>query len=208
MAGLTLVLVLHGALLYGLLQYRIPPPPAESVPLFVNLLHDPPKPKHTKPPVAKPRPVKLDQPLPPDPPPLQELAEQVPAISSAEPVAPPPPGAPAGIATPSEPARPLEPAGPVILGGDLAFSCPERAAPAYPLISRRLGEEGKTVLRVELDESGLIERTAVKTSSGYARLDDAALTAVKHWHCKPVKRDGILVRAVALQPFRFVLEGR
>ena len=194
--------------MYGLLQYRIPPPPAESVTLFVNLLHDPPKPKHAKPPVAKPRPVKLDQPRPPDPPPLQELAEQVPVISSAEPVAPPPPGAPAGIETPSEPAPPLKPAGPVILSGDLAVSCPERAAPAYPLISRRLGEEGKTVLRVELDESGLIDRAAVKTSSGYARLDDAALTAVKHWHCKPVKRDGILVRAVALQPFRFVLEGR
>ena len=150
------------------------------------------KPKHANPPVAKPQTVKLDRPRPPDPPPLQELAEQVPVISSAEPVAPPPPGAPAGIETPSEPAPPLKPAGPVILSGDLAVSCPERAAPAYPLISRRLGEEGKTVLRVELDESGLIDRAAVKTSSGYARLDDAALTAVKHWRCKPVKRDGIL----------------
>jgi protein TonB len=30
---------------------------------------------------------------------------------------------------------------------------------------------------------------------------------VKTWRCRPAKRDGQPVRAVALQPFNFILEG-
>jgi protein TonB len=96
----------------------------------------------------------------------------------------------------------------VVLSGELAISCPERTPPSYPSLSRRLGEEGKAVLRVELDETGQVDRATIKTSSGYARLDEAALAAVRHWHCNAAKRDGVAVRAVAIQPFNFVLEGR
>jgi protein TonB len=96
----------------------------------------------------------------------------------------------------------------VLLSWDLAVSCPQRSPPAYPSISRRLGEEGKAVLQVELDEHGQVDRATVKSSSGYARLDEAALSAVRHWRCNPATRDGAAVRAVAIQPFNFVLEGR
>jgi len=62
------------------------------------------------------------------------------------------------------------------------------------------------VLRVELDEQGNVSASRVATSSGFARLDEAALAAVKTWRCNPARRDGQPVRAVALQPFKFVLQ--
>ena len=97
--------------------------------------------------------------------------------------------------------------GPVTLTSELAVSCPELNAPDYPPISRRMGEEGKLVLRVELDESGRVDNAEVINSSGYSRLDEAAMTAVKSWQCKPPLRDGEPARAIALQPFNFVLQG-
>jgi protein TonB len=64
------------------------------------------------------------------------------------------------------------------------------------------------VLWVELDEQGRVMTARVDTRSGSARLDDAALAAVKTWRCTPATRDGAPVRAIALQPFVFSLEGR
>jgi protein TonB len=93
------------------------------------------------------------------------------------------------------------------LSSELAVSCPKLTPPEYPAISRRMGEEGKLILRVELDENGHIDNAKVLNSSGYERLDAAALSAVKSWQCNPSLRDGQPVRAVALQPFNFVLQG-
>jgi protein TonB len=155
--------------------------------------------------------VKLEKPVTPPP---QQLVAQAPVVLPAEPVAPPPPlpVPQPKIEAPIEPAPPppppAKPAGPVVLSGELAIICPERTPPSYPSLSRRLGEEGKAVLRVELDETGQVDRASIKTSSGYARLDETALFAVRHWRCNPAKRDGVAVRAVAIQPFNFVLEGR
>lgn len=207
LAGFFVVLAMHGAVLYSLWQYRILPRPSETTTLFVDLLRDPPKPNPSKPPPPKPQAVKRVKPV--EPPPPQQLVARAPVMSPAEPVAPSPPAP--KIEAPVESAPPptsAEPAAPMALGGDLAMVCPERTPPTYPFLSRKLGEEGKAVLRVELDESGQIERATVKTSSGYARLDEAALSAVRHWHCNPAQRNGVVVRAVALQPFSFVLEGR
>ena len=81
----------------------------------------------------------------------------------------------------------------------------ERAA--YPALSRRLGEEGKLMLRVELDEKGHVNVVQVVDSSGFKRLDEAAMAAVKTWRCNPPVRNGQPVRAIALQPFNFVLQG-
>jgi protein TonB len=63
------------------------------------------------------------------------------------------------------------------------------------------------VLRVELSESGNVAVARVDRSSGYTRLDDAALVAVRTWRCLPATRNGQPVRAVALQPFNFILNG-
>ncbi|MBI3902721.1 MAG: energy transducer TonB [Nitrosomonadales bacterium] len=197
--GLLVVLALHGAALYQLWSYRIIPAPDEAITLMVNLINPPP-PQQPRPPKPKhPEPPKL---RPPDlpPPEHQHLAVETPVVQPDESVVyvPPPPPPPVIEAPPLSPQ-------PVVLPNELSVSCPERSPPDYPLLSKRRNEQGKVMLRVELGEDGRVANVAVKTSSNYQRLDDAALNAVKTWRCKPSVRNGVAVRAVAMQPFNFML---
>lgn len=203
------MLALHAAVLYGLWSARVIPPPAEAMTLFVTFIdpaHEQPKPSVVPPP-KPPKPVKREMPPPPKPS-HYHLASNAPVVSpddAVEPVPPPPPV----IEAPPEPvALPPAPPEPVTLASELALTCPERNPPAYPPLARRLGETGKVVLRVELDEAGRVSAAQVSTSSGSNRLDAAALAAVRTWRCQPAQRDGQAVRSVATQPFKFTLEGR
>lgn len=216
MAGITFAVALHAAALYGLWTYRLIPTPEEAATLFVNLIN-PPKPKvEPDPPKPPPREVKLEKPRPVDKPkpvpPTQQLVVEAPVTSPSEPVAPPPPPKleplPPIEAAPPPPPVVAKPAGPITLSNELSVSCPNRTPPNYPAAAKRMGEQGRVVLRVELDESGRITAARVVTGSGSARLDEASLAAVRQWHCNPARRDGEPVRAVALQPFDFILEGR
>jgi periplasmic protein TonB len=56
-----------------------------------------------------------------------------------------------------------------------------RVEPVYPATSRRLGEEGTVRLRVLVDQSGKPRDVNVMGSSGFSRLDAAAIEAVKRW---------------------------
>lgn len=207
LAGLLFVLALHGAALYGLWSYRIIPTPEEAITLMVNLINPPP-PEQPKPP--RPEPPKPPKPEPLKPPPEHpHLVVEAPPVLPDEPVAFVPPPAPAIVAPPPPVIEvPPLPPQPVVLSGELSVSCPERSPPNYPKQAVRLNEQGRVVVRVELGEDGRVANAAVKTSSGYRRLDDAALDAVKTWRCKPATRHGVAVPAVALQPFNFTLEGR
>ena len=220
--GLVFVVGIHIAALYAMWTYRLLPLPAEAATVFVNFISPPAKPE-TLPPPPKPeapKPVKLEKPLPvtpQPPPPPQQLVAEAPVLAPSEPVAPAPPAvpppaptiiAPAPVFAASAPAAPPKPAGPVSLSDDLSVSCPDRSPPSYPLAARRRGEQGRVVLRVELDERGSIARAQIANSSGSSLLDEAALAAVRQWHCNPAQRGGQAVRAVALQPFNFTLEGR
>lgn len=199
LAGLLLVAALHAAALWGLWSHRLLPPPREAMTLFVNFIA-PPAPKAevpAMPPPPRPRAVEQLQP--------RQLVAAAPVLSPAEYVAAPPPQPAPVIEAPPAPVP--KPVGPVTLDFELSVSCPERAAPGYPLLSRRMGEAGTTVLRVELDEQGQVAAARIATGSGFARLDEAALAAVKTWRCNPAQRNGVPVRAVALQPFKFVLQG-
>jgi periplasmic protein TonB len=198
LAGLAFVLALHAAALYGLWQHRLIPSPLEAATLFVNFIAPPTPEKKEEPKRLPPKPVEKPQP--------RRLVAETPVVAPTDYVAPLPPEKPAPEPVIQAPPIPL-PVGPVALSAELAVTCPERSAPSYPAQSRRLGEEGSVVLRVELDESGRVASTQVKSSSGHARLDEAALAAVRTWRCTPATRNGQPVRAVALQPFKFVLQG-
>lgn len=197
--GLLLVVAVHLCALWGLMAHRLLPVSNEAVTLMVNFIAPPapqqvaPKPA-PKPPVAKPLPKQ----------PVRQLLAEAPVRSPADIVAAPAPPVP--MPESAAPAMPL-PLGPVALGGELSVACPARQAPVYPALSRRYGETGKVVLRVTLDESGKVAQATVDRSSGFPRLDEAALSAVRGWRCVPVQRNGRPVQASAMQPFNFVLEG-
>jgi len=79
--------------------------------------------------------------------------------------------------------------------------------PEYPMVSRRLSEEGQVVLRVLVGPEGTPERLEVKASSGFSRLDLAALEAVRRWRFVPAHQAGQPMPAWVLVPIRFLLRG-
>jgi protein TonB len=89
------------------------------------------------------------------------------------------------VAPPSEVAMPASDnalaANTMEAGAAQQLKTTNRVEPVYPPTSRRLGEEGTTRLRVMVDESGRPRDVQVLTSSGFARLDQAAIEAVKRW---------------------------
>lgn len=198
--GLLFVLVLHGALLYGLISYRMIPAPEEVMTLMVDLIN-PPAPKQ----LPVPEPVKTVKSHAVEPQLPQQLVAETPVVLPGEPVAPPP--VPVILPITAAPVVPAPALPPVTLSGELSVSCPERSPPAYPSFSIRLNEQGRVVLRVELNTEGRISDVSFKRRSGSVRLDDAAVAAVKTWRCRPAIREGLAVPAVALQPFDFILEG-
>lgn len=78
--------------------------------------------------------------------------------------------------------------------------------PVYPPASRRLGEEGRVVLRVYVGADGLAEKVEIKDSSGFARLDTAARDTVVRWRFVPARRGEQTVAAWVLVPIVFNLE--
>jgi len=59
--------------------------------------------------------------------------------------------------------------------------------PEYPRLSRELGEEGRVELRVHVTTRGLPDDITPHRSSGYERLDRAALQAVWRWKFVPAR---------------------
>jgi protein TonB len=61
--------------------------------------------------------------------------------------------------------------------------------PPYPPTSRRLGEQGVVTLQLYIDERGRVVDAKVEKSSGFPRLDEAAVKEAKrNWRFIPAKR--------------------
>lgn len=78
-------------------------------------------------------------------------------------------------------------------------------APKYPPSSRRAGEQGRVLLKVLVSEQGTPEEIELDTSSGFERLDQAAMDAVKKWSFIPAKRSNQPTSAYVLVPVKFLL---
>jgi protein TonB len=64
----------------------------------------------------------------------------------------------------------------------------ERPQPPYPKIALDQGEQGSVMLRMTVDDAGLIKTIEVAQSSGFPVLDHSALEFVKrHWKVAPGK---------------------
>ena len=83
-----------------------------------------------------------------------------------------------------------------------------RFQPDYPPTSRRLGEEGSVVLQVLVGVDGEVKDGKVQTSSGFERLDDAALKhALRAWRFTPGTEDGVPVQTWHSVKVTFKIEG-
>jgi protein TonB len=78
--------------------------------------------------------------------------------------------------------------------------------PSYPKLSRRRGEEGTVLLEVLILVDGSVGKVRIKKSSGFRRLDKAALKAVKRWHYQAAKRGSLAIEYWYLQPLKFHLK--
>ncbi len=207
------VVALHAILVFGLLSVE---PVAKAVglqqPLMLSLLadkepevwHQPLKPLPVKPQV---KPVQLPQSLPVLA--LREAASNPDVVPEPqqEPV-PDPVIVPAAISSPvktvaiaTAAAPPLAPVVPPRFDADYL----ENPAPAYPTLSRRLGEFGSVLLRVYVSAEGAAAQVEIRQSSGYERLDKAARDTVQRWRFVPAKQGGQGVDAWVLVPISFSL---
>jgi len=113
--------------------------------------------------------------------------------------------APAPIAAPAA-ANPVAAANPKV---DLPSSDAEylhNPKPEYPRQSKQRGEQGKVLVNVYIGTDGIAQKAEIKTSSGYERLDQAALATVKAWRYVPGKRGGMPEAMWFSVPINFVLE--
>jgi protein TonB len=78
--------------------------------------------------------------------------------------------------------------------------------PFYPSLARRMGEEGKTMVRLFINESGAVEKVSLSQSSGIQRLDQAALDAAMKVRCRAFVESGKAIKVTAIQPYIFRLE--
>lgn len=83
----------------------------------------------------------------------------------------------------------------------------DNPAPTYPAMSRRIGEEGRVMLRVLVEASGRPSQIQIKTASTSPRLDQAAEEAVRRWKFVPAQRGQEPVAAWVLVPIVFNLKG-
>jgi protein TonB len=165
-AGVALAVVIHIGLVYTLiagLAYRTVP--VTPVPIETKIIQQTQEEKSEPPP---PPPTFKPPPPPFVPPPEVNIAAPPPApaqstaITNVTPVRPPP----------APPPREAVTVPPHV---DLATS----HQPEYPPVSRRLGEAGTVVLEALVDPSGRATDVKVVQSSGFPRLDQAAVDGVK-----------------------------
>jgi len=78
--------------------------------------------------------------------------------------------------------------------------------PQYPALSRRLGEQGRVLLHVQVSTTGTPMEVTVKQSSGFKRLDQAAVDVVKRWQFVPAKQGNTALISWVDVPLQFSLE--
>ena len=168
-------------------------------------------------------------PAPPTPPvPVVQkktaIKSKAPAVQPAQPPQPlavadptPTPAAPTG--TPSEPPLVAAPAQAAPAAAAPAATAPpamqlpssnadylQNPKPVYPALSRRLGEQGRVIVRVLIGIDGTAQKAEIRQSSGFGRLDQAALNTVLKWRYVPGKRAGVPEEMWFNVPLNFVLE--
>jgi protein TonB len=185
--GFTLVLLIHAVVLSLLMQSRSVAMPIKEDVLQLSILQ-PPLPQET-PRSRSATTVKAQQKTLQSPPPPIADSTRPPTISIA-------------VETTTTPAMP-----PVASLTQPRFDADylDNPAPPYPPMSRRLGEQGRVVLRVFVLPNGQADAVLVQTSSNSSRLDQSARETVSRWRFLPARRGEEAVAAWVLVPIAFSL---
>lgn len=213
MVGTGVAVVLHLALL-GLFAYQFesaappvtPPQPYMTVSLVSpdTPKPTPPQPRPTpQPAVSKQQPVARQRPAPPRAEPSQPtLTSAATAANAVEVTAP--------AAQPAPPAPPVQaqakeaPAAIVPPRFDAAYL--SNPAPEYPRLSRRMGEEGRVLLKVQVGADGRPTDVSIFKSSGFPRLDESARdTVLRSWRFVPARQADQAVAGTVKVPIDFTL---
>jgi len=164
---------------------------------------------------APPAPPKAETPAlpasPPPPPPPETPPEAVPPRPPPQPQVEAPAPPPAPPEKPSWQASVLLGEGSVgateIIGDRLLPAVGEKGnlPPGYPPLSGELGEQGIVVVRMRIGPDGFVTSADVVQTSGYPRLDGAALAALSKWRFTPAVENGQPVSSEQVLPVRFRL---
>ena len=169
-------------------------PEPEPEPPVADPMPEPPKPK-PKPPPPKPKP----KPQPPKPKPQPPKPQPTPK----PPVELPPSGSSADSDKQQGPQSAPQTDGPRLVGKvDYDGRQP---MPVYPRMSANRGEEGRVIVRVLINVNGRVDRATLQRSSGFERLDKAALVAARKGRFKPYTVNGVPQPALTDIPFDFAL---
>jgi periplasmic protein TonB len=197
----------HLAALYGLMQVgAVREAVRDAAPIFVDWIA-PPAPPKPAPPPPPPKPTVAPKPVPQPSPVIAAAPSPAPAAFVVAPAPPPEPAPPempsalpAVVATPLAP----PPAPRVIPASAVQFVVPPQ--PEYPRLSRRNRETGVVIVRVLVDSDGLPRTLQVEKSSGFERLDAAAVQALQRARFRPHTENGQPVEGWARVPLDFSLE--
>lgn len=209
------VILLHVVVVAVLLTMT---PVAEVVglpqPLLVSLISPAEPEPEVKPEPLPPQPQPRIQPQPLPPPPVLVAQEEAPTPIVAP--APPPEPVPVPEVLPEPKPEPIKPQPQPVVAAPAPEPPPvipprfdadylDNPSPAYPPISRRMGEQGRVMLRVYVNADGRAEQVEIRESSGFERLDKAARNTVQHWRFVPARQGDKGVAAWVLVPISFSL---
>ena len=101
-----------------------------------------------------------------------------------------------------EPAANFELSAPIVVQ-NVAYLDKKICTPKYPRVSRKRGERGRVLVRVFINRDGSSEKVEIEQSSGFNRLDQAAMDSAKKCRFIPAKRNGRPVKTLATIPYTF-----
>jgi len=89
--------------------------------------------------------------------------------------------------------------------GNIIFD--RQPKPRYPMVSRKLGEEGTVLVKGCIEENGSIRNVEIINGSGHARLDAEAIETVRRWTFSGGNQKSKKIISCYRIPIQFVLEG-
>ncbi len=177
---MAVVLLMHVGIIYGL-AYGLSRANVEVIPppLTADVLEEELEEDEAEPPPPPPE----FEPPPPDYVPPPEISIDLPVTTSQTAI----------TAVTDKKAPPPPPPPKVEKPTTLPKADPRRSnsKPDYPAASKRLGESGAVVLAMLVGEDGKVTEAKVDSSSGFPRLDEAAVKeAIRRWRFLPGTEDG------------------